>query len=187
VTDPQDVPGTGRFAVLTDPQGAAFGVLQPEPMEDGSIGSAFDQAAEGHGNWHELMTSDPAAAFDFYAKHFGWTKGETLDMGEMGAYQLFGRAGADIGGIMGLGDVPMPVWLPYFGVNDVQAAITAITAGGGHLHHGPMEVPGGAHVAVFNDPQGAWFAIVGPLTTAWSHSLREAAPIPPPQRSSAAL
>ncbi len=27
---PSDVPGTGRFAVLADPQGAGFGILQPE-------------------------------------------------------------------------------------------------------------------------------------------------------------
>lgn len=28
MAEPQDIPGTGRFAVLTDPQGAAFGILQ---------------------------------------------------------------------------------------------------------------------------------------------------------------
>ena len=29
---PADIPGTGRFAVVGDPQGAGFGILQPEPM-----------------------------------------------------------------------------------------------------------------------------------------------------------
>ena len=27
---PMDIPGTGRFAVLADPQGAAFSVYQPQ-------------------------------------------------------------------------------------------------------------------------------------------------------------
>ena len=29
-----DIPGTGRFSVLQDPQGAAFGILKMEPMEE---------------------------------------------------------------------------------------------------------------------------------------------------------
>ncbi|HVZ40453.1 MAG TPA: VOC family protein [Candidatus Kapabacteria bacterium] len=33
VVPPTDIPGVGRFAVLKDPQGAHFSVLQPVPME----------------------------------------------------------------------------------------------------------------------------------------------------------
>lgn len=59
IVEPTDIPGTGRFAILTDPQGVAFGVLQPLPMEDGSQGGrAFDMEAPGHGGWIELMTTD---------------------------------------------------------------------------------------------------------------------------------
>lgn len=165
LAEPADIPGTGRFAVATDPQGAVFGILQAEPMDDGTSGRAFDQTAEGHGNWHELMTSDPAAAFEFYSALFGWTKGEAMEMGEMGTYQLFRCNDADIGGIMSLMGAPVPAWLPYIGVNGVQAAVSRIEAGGGAIQSGPMEVPGGAHVAAATDPHGAWFAVVGPLTT----------------------
>lgn len=31
---PTDIPGTGRFSILQDPQGAAFAILEMEPMED---------------------------------------------------------------------------------------------------------------------------------------------------------
>ena len=65
--EPADIPGTGRFAVVGDPQGAGFGILQPEPMEGGGAGNAFDQAKAGHGNWNELMSSDPVAALRFYS------------------------------------------------------------------------------------------------------------------------
>lgn len=161
--EPADIPGTGRFAVAGDPQGAGFGVLQPEPMpgRDGA-GGAFNQQKAGHGNWNELMTSDPDAGFGFYADLFGWEKSRSVDMGEMGTYQLFSHDGADIGGMMGLGNAPAPAWLPYFGVNGVQSAIGRIEAAGGKIAHGPMEVPGGAFIAVAQDPQGAWFAVVGP-------------------------
>ena len=90
---PDDIPGTGRYAVVQDPQGAVFGILQPLPMETPAGGSAFDQQKIGHGNWNELMSTDPAGAYDFYSRLFGWTKGEAMDMGEMGTYQLLRRDG----------------------------------------------------------------------------------------------
>ena len=162
ITAPADIPGTGRFAVVADPQGAAFGLLQPLPMEAPLEHPAFDQQASGHGNWHELMSSDPEAGLAFYAGQFGWTKGDTMDMGEMGTYQIFGGGGLDLGGMMGLGNSPVSVWVPYFGSAAVDQSVERITAGGGTVHHGPAEVPGGAWIALATDPQGGWFAVVGP-------------------------
>lgn len=162
VVEPTDIPGTGRFAVCSDPQGAVFGILQPEPMEEEPTTPAFDQDATGHGNWHELMTTDPQAGFAFYAELFGWGKGEAMDMGETGTYQLFQDRGKDIGGVMGLADWPAPAWLPYFGVVGVEEAMARIEGGGGTVMHGPVEVPGEAFIAVAQDPQGAFFAVTGP-------------------------
>lgn len=151
--EPADIPGTGRFAVVADPQGAVFGLLQPDMSRMSEAdrarveagGGAFDQSKAGHGNWNELMSSDPQAAFAFYAKLFGWTRGEAMDMGDMGTYQLVRRKEADIGAIMGLGDSPVPAWLPYFGVaGTATAAVDAIKSAGGTVHQGPMEVPGPA-------------------------------------------
>ncbi|MFD1883164.1 VOC family protein [Paracoccus pacificus] len=167
--DPKDIPGTGRYAIVADPQGARFGILQPDmsQMSDAQKAKAeqtgaFDQKKPGHGNWNELMTSDPAAGFAFYSALFGWTKSRAVDMGAMGTYQLFAHQGTDIGAMMGLGDAPSPVWLPYFGTNGVDAAIQRITNAGGSIIDGPQEVPGGAFIAIARDPVGAHFAVVGP-------------------------
>jgi len=157
---PSDIPGTGRFAILADPQGAVFGLLQPAP---GGEGGAFDQNKRGHGNWHELMSSDPVAALAFYGKHLGWKTSTAMDMGEMGTYQLVALAVGDFGGLMGKPSADMPsAWLPYFGVASIDAAVTAITEGGGRVMNGPMEVPGGAYIVQATDPQGAWVAVTGP-------------------------
>lgn len=161
--DIQKIPGTGRFALQADPQGAAFGILEPAPMDDPQAGAnAFDQSRAGHGNWHELMSPDPAAGLAFYAGLFGWKPSQAMDMGEMGTYQLFSHHGTDIGGMQGQGNAPRPCWLVYFGVNGVTDAITRITENGGTVLHGPQEVPGGAFIAIAHDPQGASFAVVGP-------------------------
>lgn len=162
VKPPADIPGTGRFAVAADPQGAVFGLLQPAPMDEPPPGRAFDQGKTGHGNWHELMSTDPERGFDFYAGRFGWTRSQAVDMGAMGTYQLFAHGGRDIGGVMGLGNAPVSCWLPYFGVDGVQEAMERIGHGGGSVVHGPQQVPGGAFIAAARDPQGAHFAVVGP-------------------------
>ncbi len=167
---PDDVPGTGRFALLADPQGAAFGVLQPDmgSMSEADIAKAqrgegaFEPMKPGRCNWNELMSTDPDAAFAFYSRLLGWTRGERIDMHEMGSYQLFQQQATDVGGMMGLGDAPAPHWLPYFGVRGALChIIDAIKATGGSVHHGPIKVPGGSYVAVAQDPQGAWFAVIG--------------------------
>ena len=159
---PTDIPGTGRFAILADPEGAAFGILAP--LSDDS--RAFDQKQAGHGNWHELMTSDPKAAMAFYGKQFGWKPSASMDMGAMGSYDLFRHAKTDIGGMMrqapGMPGPDHPFWLPYFGCDGIEAAIGRVNAAGGRVHHGPQDVPGGAVIMVAEDPQGALFALVGP-------------------------
>jgi predicted enzyme related to lactoylglutathione lyase len=154
-----DIPGVGRIAMVGDPQGAAFYVMAP--IGEGSSPS-FMQGRPGHGGWNELHTSDWQAAFDFYAKQFGWAKSDAVDMGPMGTYQLF-NAGADaIGGMMNNPAFPHPTWLYYFNVDDIQAAKARIEAAGGAILNGPHEAPTGDWIIQAQDPQGAKFSLVGP-------------------------
>src|ERR1700761_2249994 len=75
-----DIPNVGRFAVLADPQGAAFAGFSPSstPEEGMSPGGGV-----GDFTWHELATTDPEAALGFYTELFGWSKGAAHDMGDM--------------------------------------------------------------------------------------------------------
>ncbi len=163
VMPPADIPGTGRFAVALDPQGAVFALLAPAPMggEAPSVG-AYAPELVGHGAWQELSTPDPEAAFGFYATLVGWTKGTTLDMGTDGVYQLVQAQGNDVGGLMVPGSGQGPAWLCYFTVDSTAAAVERIKAAGGSVLHGPAEVPGGAFIAIAVDPQGAAFGVTGP-------------------------
>ena len=157
---PADIPNTGRFAVLGDPQGATFAILQPLPMENGETSKAFDQQKPGHGNWHEVICPDPAAALAFYGKLFGWTLTRSMPMGPGMTYQIFARDGLDIGGAFAMANTS-PQWKPYFGTPSVKAAMAAVTAGGGRVLRGPEEIPGGVFTVQIIDPQGATLALVG--------------------------
>ena len=153
-----DVPGIGRMQMMTDPQGAAFYIYEPASTDQ------LPEAAPevGDASWHELMTTDAAAAMRFYTEVFGWQPSETLDMGPMGKYHMFNRPHGMIGGMMNkppeMSNVPNN-WQIYFRVPDIIAAVERITAGGGRILNGPMEVPGGDQVVNAMDPQGAAFSL----------------------------
>lgn len=156
---PQDIAGVGRFAVVADPQGAAF-MLFRGSSDEAPPGAAA--GTPGHVGWHELHAADGASAFDFYRGLFGWTRDQAVDMGAMGVYQLFAAGGPAIGGMMTKApDVPLPNWLYYFNVDAVEPAIARVKKGGGQVLSGPMEVPGPMWIAQCLDPQGAPFAMVG--------------------------
>jgi predicted enzyme related to lactoylglutathione lyase len=57
---------------------------------------------------------------------------------------------------------PTPMWSYYIGVDDIDRASAAITAGGGKITSEPMEIPGGEFAMNGLDPQGAAFGLVGP-------------------------
>ena len=157
-TDVMDIPTVGRFQMMMDPQGAAFYIIEPSREERRPEGPA----QVGEASWHELMTTDMPAAMQFYQDVFGWQPGDSMDMGEMGPYQMFNRPHGMIGGMMNkppqMASVP-PNWQIYFRVPDVHAAAERITANGGTILNGPMEVPGGDWVVNAMDPQGAAFGL----------------------------
>jgi uncharacterized protein len=157
-TEVIEIPNVGRLQMMMDPQGAAFYIFEPSSAEQRP-----EKAPEvGEASWHELMTTDWAAAMKFYQQAFGWEPSDQMDMGPAGKYQMFNRPHGMIGGIMNkppeMANVP-PNWLIYFRVPDVDAAVERIKANGGRILSGPMDVPGGDRVLSATDPQGASFGL----------------------------
>jgi predicted enzyme related to lactoylglutathione lyase len=152
---PMDIPEVGRMAVISDPQGAVITLFTPsmagtEPPASPPIGNV---------SWHELATDDGKKAWDFYQGMFGWGKGDAMDMGLMGTYQLFTLGGPPIGAIYDRPpEIPVSNWLYYFRVANLDETIERTKAGGGKILNGPMDVPGG-RIAQCMDPQGAAFAL----------------------------
>jgi len=154
---PTEIPGAGRFAVVGDPQGAVLAIYKSSEESAEPAGPS----KTGEFSWHELATSDAASAYDFYQDLFGWEKQETMDMGEAGIYQIYGRGGVPLGGMFKKpAEMPgPPAWLYYIKVDDVTQAVEMVKELGGQVLNGPMEVPGGDLIAQCIDPQGAVFAL----------------------------
>ena len=153
---PSDIPGVGRFAVVADPQGAAFMLFRG----DGTPAADLAPGTPGSIGWHELRARDWTSAFSFYHDMFGWQKSDAVDMGPMGVYQVFSINGTGAGGMMNSAEAPP--WLYYFCVENIDAAVTRVADGGGRVTNGPNQVPGGSWIVHAIDPQGATFAVVGP-------------------------
>jgi uncharacterized protein len=155
---PTDLLGISRFSIVSDPQMASLGLikwLRPRrqelagPDELGRIG------------WHELLAADCEAAFEFYNELFDWRKVDA-GAGAAGSYLSFAAEGQTIGGMYAKPPAqPVPLWLYYFNVLDIDGAAERVKTGGGQVLEGPIEMPGGSWIVQCADPQGAMFALEG--------------------------
>ena len=162
---PFDIPGVGRVAMVTDPQGAPFYIMKPLPPEGdpNAKSDVFSPTEAQRVRWNELSTTDQDGAIEFYKRQFGWKQEGAMPMGEMGDYRFIQANGVNIGAIMRKPpQLPVSVWSYYIGVDDIDRAIQAISDGGGQVLNGPNEIPGGEFALNALDPQGAAFGIVGP-------------------------
>jgi predicted enzyme related to lactoylglutathione lyase len=155
---PTDVPDVSRFSVVADPQMATLALVK-------GLKSGQEQPAAlsspGHVGWHELSAGNWEKAFAVYGELFGWQKVDA-NFGGIVTYQLFSAAGQTIGSMSTKPPmVPMPFWLYYFNVDDIDAALERVRAGGGKILEGPVEAPGDKRIARCTDPQGAMFALTG--------------------------
>lgn len=154
-----DIEQVGRVALVADPQGLPFYVISSLAGNDAS--KAFSPSAPGHCAWNELTTPDQAAALRFYGGLFGWENRESMPMGAMGEYRLLHHGDEMIGALAPQADTSFRGWLFYFRVADIDAAAAMTRERGGRVLHGPVEVPGGDHILIAQDPEGVAFAMTG--------------------------
>jgi predicted enzyme related to lactoylglutathione lyase len=111
--------------------------------------------------WHDLMTSDVAAAKTFYGAVVGWQFGL-----QRPDYHVLEVDGAGMGGIMALPDdakAMPPFWSGYIYVTDVDATCAKAKALGGTVCREPWDITGMLRMAVIADPTGAMVNIMQPF------------------------
>jgi uncharacterized protein len=148
----------GRISVVADSQTATLGLVAGPKL---GRQRPAEQGKAGHVGWHELLAVDANKAFAFYGELFGWQKADS-EIGSTDAYQMFSAGGHSIGGMFTKPATdPVPYWLFYFNIDDIDAAAERVKAGGGRIFEGPLEVPGENWIVRCADPQGAAFALQG--------------------------
>jgi uncharacterized protein len=152
ITEPFDVMGAGRMAVVQDPQGAFLMLWQPNDHRGARLVNA-----PGALCWNELGTTDMDAAAAFYRDLFGWDV-QPFE-GSPDPYLVIRNQGRGNGGISPVmpPEAP-PHWSVYFAVADLDAALARVQELGGVKHTEPIALPM-ARIAIAGDPQGATFAL----------------------------
>jgi uncharacterized protein len=147
-----DIPEAGRGVAFADRQGAVLLAWEAGGFEGAELVNENCAWA-----WSDLQTPDPEAAVPFYEALFEW---DLVPVEESdGAYWSIASHGRTIGGVLRSTQAPRPFWNVYFGVDDVDAALERVAAGGGTTLLEPVTVPAG-RFAMALDPQGAAVCLV---------------------------
>ncbi|MDX1420991.1 MAG: VOC family protein [Rubricoccaceae bacterium] len=156
--------GAGRWAVLVDPNGAAFGVIPVVSAEEAP--SAAGASEGGRIAWLDLTVPAAAPTRDFYREVVGWSVRE-VDMADDGAryadYTMLGADGRPAAGVCharGVNAALPPVWLLYLPVGDLAESLRRVRAGGGQVLKETRGADGAYAYAVVQDPVGACIALV---------------------------
>lgn len=161
---PMTMDGVGRMAMLADPQGAPFYVMNPTPPADDpdAQSDVFAGDTPGRCTWNELNTDAAEDQIAFYTGLFPWQVDGEMPMPGDHIYKFLTCEGRGIGAIGSMKPEGTPsFWLPYFRVEDIDTAKSAVEANGGKVMMGPQEVPGDDHIVVAFDPAGAAVGLVG--------------------------
>jgi len=164
IAGPMDVAEYGRMSIISDPAGATFCIWQSKTKNGVEVRDEANTVC-----WTELMTTDTAAALDFYGSLFGWEEIEKIKAttGENGAeavayHHLGFPGGPPLIGMLpineAMGPVP-PCWSNYFQVEDCAAAEKqAIELGAGSVVS-TTPIPAMGFFCVLTDPTGAAFGL----------------------------
>jgi predicted enzyme related to lactoylglutathione lyase len=161
----KDDDGQSQWAVLLDPNGAAFGIIPV--VEPGATPEGSDSAAPaGRILGLALTVSDPAATRDFYSQVVGWTAQdtETVDQGERHAgSRMLDALGQPIAGIFSRrsdrSDLP-EVWIISLPVGDLAESVRRAGEEGGKVIQQTHRDDGALSRAVIQDPVGACCSLV---------------------------
>lgn len=109
--------------------------------------------------WHDLLTTDAAAASKFYGGLFGWSFVQTD-----GYVEIYG-SGHKLGGIVEVEAGGQSVergaeWLLSMSVGDVDEAAARAKALGGTVVNGPLDMPKRGRGALIRDPLGAHLVLL---------------------------
>ncbi len=156
---------SGRAALATDPDGAAFGIWEGAVRSDWTVGRGSAPA------WLELRTRDTTDAARFYSQVLGWAPeaegGLTLVREDDHAVlRQDEHVVAKIrgGGVQAVPDPRIrPRWHVYFRVPEVPGAVDAALKSGGALLSPEAPSPE-LREATLRDPDGALFTVTSEAT-----------------------
>ncbi len=162
----KDDDGNAQWAVLQDPNGAAFGIIPIVPAD--ALPPVDENAAAGMGHiaWLDLTVGDAEGTRDFYRRVVGWSVedvGMSDGEGVYADYNMLGATGQPAASVCHArgANADLPVtWLIYLPVGDLAESLERVPAEGGQVMKTATGDDGSLSFAVIRDPVGAALALV---------------------------
>lgn len=165
--DARDSDGRSQWAVIRDPNGAAFGLV-PVVLTDAmpvSNPESGGQASVGRIVWLDLTVPDAESTREFYRQVVGWSAQDVAmrDLETSYAdYNMLREDGEPAAGVCharGMNaDLP-PVWMIYLPVGDLVESLRRVEAEGGRILKAAKRPDGSCAYAAVQDPLGVPFAL----------------------------
>jgi predicted enzyme related to lactoylglutathione lyase len=162
--------GTSQWAVLLDPNGAAFGIIPVVGTEtmhhDDGAPSQDDVAHVGRIYWLDLTVSDGSATRDFYRHVIEWSVQEVeMKDGEVryADFNMLAGDGSPVAGVCharGVNAGLPPVWMIYLPVGNLVESVRRVEEEGGKALKAVRAEDGSYVYAAIQDPVGARLALV---------------------------
>ena len=138
-------------------------------MSEQTAMAAEQTAMPKHGEfcWNDLATTNVEACKKFYGELFGWQFKESEATGM--SYTEMSVDGRNYVGGMWQTDqcpegetseMPLPHWMTYIAVDDVDESVSKVWELGGKVCVPPTDIPNTGRFAVINDPTGATFLLI---------------------------
>jgi len=150
VVPPKIFPGRGEASVLSDPEGALFGVIHTGTGDPPDAFPSYNAWL-----WLELWAKDAPQMGDFYRPIGSYTVMREEGPGDRTELRLIAD-GYPRAGILELFRKDLPTtWLPYVRVEDLKKTVDSVVRAGGRVVIEPSPTIRNGKVAVFLDPLGA--------------------------------
>ena len=154
----KDADGQSQWAVLVDPDGAAFGIIPVVPSESDN---AQPDARQGCISWLSLAVPNASSSQDFYQHVIGWTA-KSIETEESDA--LVAKSEMQIDNETSAAEIYQddseqnetpPVWLIHLPVDDFTESLRRVREGGGEVIKEFAETK----YAIIRDPVGVFLAL----------------------------
>lgn len=162
----RDDDGSSQWAVLLDPNGAAFGIIPVVPPDAiPSIANNELESPVGRIYWLDLTVTDASASRDFYKEVIGWSV-QNVEMKDgsnnYADYNMLGEDGKPAAGVChsrGINEGLPPVWILYLPVGDLAESIRRKEQEGGKIVKVMEDNDGVIEYAAIQDPVGVYVAL----------------------------
>lgn len=161
----KDDEGHSQWAVIKDPNGAAFGLI-PLVTEDMVPDHDSKKAIDfGHIAWLDLTIPNAESTRDFYQAVIGWQVEDVMMQDGGGTYTDYNMLGSDdqpAAGVChakGTNKQLPPVWLIYLPVGDLLTSIEKVEQNAGKIITTYLNKAGKITQVVIQDPIGVYLAL----------------------------